>query len=155
MHEADCRPTLEFDNTVPAIQATRLALGVMALTVLFIDSLLGSGLLVPLEPTRGPAIAGGQRLKPARSDKKCVNARRLIRRRSASISPSSSSDRPSGARPPAWRLHAKSTRSSTAPSDSSTASPTSSPRPYCCGDGSNDGQAGWCWLPVSGMRLAR
>ena len=32
VHEADCRPTLEFDNTVPAIQATSLALGVMAPT---------------------------------------------------------------------------------------------------------------------------
>jgi polyphenol oxidase len=104
---------------------------------------------------RLPAIAGDQRLKPARSNRKCVNARRLIRRRGASISPGSSSARLPGARPPAWRLHAKSTRNSTAPSDSSTASPTSSPRPDCCGEGSNDGQAGWCWRPVSGMRLAR
>ena len=52
--EADHRPTLEFDNTVLAIQATSQGLGVMVVPTLFIGSLLASRLLTALEPERIP-----------------------------------------------------------------------------------------------------
>jgi LysR family transcriptional regulator, glycine cleavage system transcriptional activator len=50
--EADYRPTLEFDNTVLAIQATSQALGVMVVPTLFIGGALDSRLLVAMEPAR-------------------------------------------------------------------------------------------------------
>ncbi len=50
--EANYRPTLEFDNTVLAIQALTQALGVMVVPVLFIESLLERRMLMALNPTR-------------------------------------------------------------------------------------------------------
>jgi LysR family transcriptional regulator, glycine cleavage system transcriptional activator len=50
LEEADYRPTLEFDNTVLAIQAASQALGVMVVPALFIGDMLDSRLLMTLEP---------------------------------------------------------------------------------------------------------
>jgi LysR family glycine cleavage system transcriptional activator len=70
LDEADHRPTLEFDNTVLAIQATSQGLGVMVVPTLFIGSLLDSRLLTALEPERIPtgsyAYATRARRDPAR-----------------------------------------------------------------------------------------
>lgn len=52
LEEADYRPTLEFDNTVLAIQATCQALGVMVVPALFIGGVLDSRLLTTLESVR-------------------------------------------------------------------------------------------------------
>lgn len=52
LEEADYRPTLEFDNTVLAIQATSQALGVMVVPTLFIRGALDSRLLTTLESAR-------------------------------------------------------------------------------------------------------
>jgi len=49
---ADYEPTLEFDNTVLAIQATVEGLGVMVAPEIFIADMLGSGVLVCLDSTR-------------------------------------------------------------------------------------------------------
>jgi LysR family transcriptional regulator, glycine cleavage system transcriptional activator len=50
--EAAFRPTLEFDNTVLAIQATSQALGVMVVPTLFIAGVLDSRLLTAMESVR-------------------------------------------------------------------------------------------------------
>jgi len=52
LEEARYRPTLEFDNTVLAIQATSEGLGVMVVPTLFVDGMLDSGLLTTLESAR-------------------------------------------------------------------------------------------------------
>jgi LysR family glycine cleavage system transcriptional activator len=52
LEQADYRPTLEFDNTVLAIQATSQALGVMVVPMLFIGGVLDSRLLSTLEAVR-------------------------------------------------------------------------------------------------------
>jgi LysR family transcriptional regulator, glycine cleavage system transcriptional activator len=52
LEAADYRATLEFDNTVLAIQATSQAMGVMFVPTLFIGGVLDSGLLATLEPVR-------------------------------------------------------------------------------------------------------
>lgn len=49
LDEVDHRATLEFDNTVLAIQATSQALGLMVVPTLFIGGMLESGLLAALE----------------------------------------------------------------------------------------------------------
>jgi hypothetical protein len=85
---------------------------------------------------RLPAIAGLQRLKPARSNRKCIKARNVICRRGTPISATSWGS-PRGTPRPITRIQGKSTRNSTRPgSDSSTASPTSSPSPDCWTSGS-------------------
>lgn len=52
LEEADYRPTLEFDNTVLAIQATSQALGVMVVPALFIGGVLDSRVLTTFESAR-------------------------------------------------------------------------------------------------------
>ncbi|HSW04025.1 LysR substrate-binding domain-containing protein [Aquabacterium sp.] len=52
LDEAAYLPTQEFDNTVLAIQATSEGLGVMVAPLLFIGSLLDSGMLLALETAR-------------------------------------------------------------------------------------------------------
>jgi LysR family transcriptional regulator, glycine cleavage system transcriptional activator len=52
LEEADYRPSLEFDNTVLAIQATSQALGVMVVPTLFIGGVLDSRLLMAMESVR-------------------------------------------------------------------------------------------------------
>lgn len=52
LDETDYRPTLEFDNTVLAIQATCQALGLMVAPTLFIAGVLDSRLLTTLESVR-------------------------------------------------------------------------------------------------------
>jgi LysR family glycine cleavage system transcriptional activator len=52
LDEAEHRPTLEFDNSVLAIQAACEGLGVMVVPVQFIGGMLDSGLLTAIEGTR-------------------------------------------------------------------------------------------------------
>ena len=91
---------------------------------------------------RLPVMAGNQRLKPARSNKKCMTARRLMRCRSALISAGSVVS-PRGIALPETRVSGKFTRNSTDSAECSiTDSPINSPSPECSKSGSNTIQVG-------------
>jgi LysR family transcriptional regulator, glycine cleavage system transcriptional activator len=70
LDEAEHRPTLEFDNSVLAIQATCEGLGAMVVPVQFIGGMLESGLLTAIDGARVRTGAYGFVTRPRRESRR-------------------------------------------------------------------------------------
>lgn len=91
---------------------------------------------------------------PARSNRKCITARRLICRRDAWIAVGADGSLATAALP-GTRTSGKPTRSSTrSGARSMIACPRSSPNPDCPRSGSYAGQSAACSGPLPGIRFA-